>query len=193
MRTPRSSKRRRVEAAFEALLEALGVAVKGDFARTPGRAASLWLDQLLAGADTEPSRALGRGVASRATAPVCVTHIGVHLVCPHHLTVAFGHAHVAYIPAGRVAGFGNIADLVRACTARFVLQEDASQEIATALHAGLGASATVAHLHALHPCHNALHPRSHDARAVSWGTAGAVGGIKVLQRLILAHLDKERR
>ncbi|HET6344255.1 MAG TPA: GTP cyclohydrolase I, partial [Myxococcota bacterium] len=87
MRPPRSSKRRRVEKAFEALLEALGVAVEGDFARTPGRAASLWLDQLLAGAETEPTRALGRGVASRAVSPVCITHMGVHLVCPHHLTV----------------------------------------------------------------------------------------------------------
>jgi GTP cyclohydrolase I len=60
-------------------------------------------------------------------------------VCPHHLTVARGHASVFYLPSDRVVGLGAIASVVDAFTHRLALQEDAGERIAQAL---------VAHLHA---------------------------------------------
>lgn len=168
----KSPQQARVEAAFSELLRALGVEVAGDFAKTPERATELWLSYLLQGQHADPAVALGQGAKSTARAPVWVRDMGVHLVCPHHLTIAFGNAHVGYVPRGRVVGFGALARLLETCTARFVLQEEAAQLVADTLVNHLGAKAAVCSIDAVHPCHNVLHGRSHAAHAVSLGVAG---------------------
>ena len=157
------------------LLEALGYEAKGDLARTPERVAELWTTHLvLPPTDIEQLLKSGlvpaeAGAAGQATA---IVDMGVQLVCPHHLTVAFGRAHVAYVPGPQVLGFGTISELVTHLTARLVLQERATQEIAEALVRYAGAEAASAALQATHPCHNVGHPRSHDAQAVTWAFAG---------------------
>ena len=180
------SRRTRVERAFAELLEALGGSDGPEFARTPARATSLWLEHLLAGEGTDLATELGRGHRSDSAAPISVLDVGVHLVCAHHLTVAFGRAHVAYAPQGRVVGFAALARLIRACTARFVLHEEASQNIATALVTHLPAAAAVACIEAVHPCHNVMQPRSHGARAIGWAQAGRPGPARQLRQLLAA-------
>lgn len=182
-------RRKRVERAFGELLAALGAQVTDELAETPARAASLWLSHLLAG-DSVPSPASLPERASRAVSqdPVSVLNIGVHLVCPHHLTVAFGQAHLAYIPTDLIAGFGALADLVAHFTARLALQEDATAAIANALVEHLHARAAVVVVSATHPCHNIIHPRSHRARAITWAAAGSARAAKTLRQDLHAAL-----
>jgi GTP cyclohydrolase I len=186
-----TARRRRVKAAFAELLAALtdvpGVAPPSArlLLRTPQRAAALWLDHLLSGTQADLGALLSGAMAVPHATPVCVTGIGVHLVCPHHLTVAVGQAHVAYLPHGQVAGLGSISDVVQACTARFVLQEDAAQAICQALVTHLRATAAVAVIEAVHPCHTVTRPRSHAARAVTLAQAGSRSRAKALSRLLL--------
>lgn len=185
-RRSESASRRQQQAtrAIRALLQGLGVSLAGELKGTPARAASLWVEHLLAGEGLDPKEVLGRGSKTRSRSPVSLFDVGVHLVCPHHLTVAFGEAHVAYLPRTRVAGFGALARLVRACTARLALQEDATQLIADTLVLHLGAVAAVVVIDALHPCHNVPHARSHRARAVTWGIAGDKAAADSLARLL---------
>jgi GTP cyclohydrolase I len=121
---------------------------------------------------------------------VSLLDLGVQLVCPHHLTVAFGRAHVAYVPGARVAGFGALARLVAACAARVALQEEVTSAIAEALVEHFGARAAVAVIEATHPCHNVLHPRSHGARAVTWASAGEARAKRQLARELRAALGR---
>ena len=174
--------------AVRSLLAALGSPIHGDLRGTPGRVARLWADHLLAGERLEPHVILGRGCPTRSRAPVTLLNVGVHLVCPHHLTVAFGVAHVSYVPRGRAAGFGALARLIRACTARLVLQEEASQQIAETVVDSLGARGAVVVIDAVHPCHNVPHGRSHRAHAVTWGEAGDGLTARDLRRLLSATL-----
>src|SRR5512141_241924 len=109
---------RRLRAAFAELTAALGVPPDPELARTPARAAELWARHLVAGAGVDLASTLGEATPSKSTAPVSLFGLGVHLVCPHHLTVAFGQAHVAYVPGGRIVGFGALARLVAAATSR---------------------------------------------------------------------------
>ena len=46
---------------------------------------------------------------------------------------------MAYLPAGKLVGFGRLADLVECFTKRLTLQERATHQIAEALWHGLGA------------------------------------------------------
>ncbi len=152
---------------------ALALGLPRPAARAAGRrAARLWRRHRLAGSDCDLLATLGQGHPSSLQTPVRVRGMGIHLVCPHHLTVALGHAEVAYLPAGRLVGLGRLARLARRACARLVLQEQATQEMADVLVRALGAQASWVQITAAHPCVGISAPRSHPAQAISQAGAG---------------------
>ena len=122
------------ERAVNALLVACGVAPDSvHTGRTAQRVRDLWQKRLLGGYAIAPAEALGEGFADARTDMVVVRGIAVHGVCPHHLVPFRGVAHVAYIPGGRLHGFGRIARMVDAIGHRFTYQEWMTRDIAEAL------------------------------------------------------------
>ena len=122
------------ERAVGDLLAACGVAPDvAHMGRTPQRVRELWQRRLLGGYDLDPATALGDGFADRRSDLVVVRGIAVHGVCPHHLVPFRGVAHVAYLPGGRLHGFGRIARLVDAIGHRFTYQEWMTRDIADAV------------------------------------------------------------
>jgi GTP cyclohydrolase IA len=125
-------------AAFELavidLLKACGVAPEGAHTgRTALRVRELWQRRLLGGYDLDPAEALGEGFQDPRADMVVIRGIAVHGVCPHHLVPFRGVAHVAYLPGGRLHGFGRIARMVDAIGHRFTYQEWMTRDIADAL------------------------------------------------------------
>jgi GTP cyclohydrolase I len=122
------------ERAVTDLLRACGVAPDSTHTgRTPQRVRELWQKRLLGGYDIDPAEALGDGFEDRRSDMVVVRGIAIHGVCPHHLVPFRGVAHVAYLPGGRLHGFGRIARLVDAIGHRFTYQEWMTRDIAEAL------------------------------------------------------------
>ena len=122
------------EQAIADLLRACGVAADGAHTgKTPKRVRELWERRLLGGYALDPAEVLGDGFADPRQDMVVVRGIAVHGVCPHHLVPFRGTAHVAYIPGGRLHGFGRIARLVDAIGHRFTYQEWMTRDIADAL------------------------------------------------------------
>lgn len=122
------------ERAVADLLRACGVAPEGAHTgKTPKRVRELWERRLLGGYALDPAEVLGVGFADPREDMVVVRGIAVHGVCPHHLVPFRGIAHVAYIPGGRLHGFGRIARLVDAIGHRFTYQEWMTRDIADAL------------------------------------------------------------
>jgi len=122
------------EAAVTALLEACGIAPdSAHTGKTAHRVRELWQRRLLGGYELDPAEALGEGFADARRDMVVVRGIAVHGVCPHHLVPFRGVAHVAYLPGGRLHGFGRIARLVDAIGHRFTYQEWMTRDIANAL------------------------------------------------------------
>ena len=122
------------EQAVADLLRACGVAPEGvHTGKTPKRVRELWERRLLGGYALDPAEVLGEGFADPREDMVVVRGIAVHGVCPHHLVPFRGFAHVAYIPGGRLHGFGRIARLVDAIGHRFTYQEWMTRDIADAL------------------------------------------------------------
>ena len=131
-----------LRAAIAALLRAAGrdVDKDPDLARTPERVTEVWQREFLAGYDMDPAQILGEPVLGEADPDVVVVGgLRFHAMCPHHLLPYRGVAHVAYLPAGKLVGFGRLADLVECFTKRLTLQERATHQIAEALWHGLGA------------------------------------------------------
>lgn len=101
--------------------------------KTARRVRDLWEKRLLGGYVMDPGEALGEGFEDDRDDMVVVRGIAVHGVCPHHLVPFRGVAHVAYIPGGRLHGFGRIARMVDAIGHRFTYQEWMTRDIADAL------------------------------------------------------------
>ncbi len=101
--------------------------------KTAQRVRELWQKRLLGGYAIDPAEALGEGFEDSRQDMVVVRGIAIHGVCPHHLVPFRGVAHVAYIPGGRLHGFGRIARLVDAIGHRFTYQEWMTRDIAEAL------------------------------------------------------------
>jgi GTP cyclohydrolase IA len=122
------------ERAVADLLRACGIAPDArHMGRTAQRVRELWQRRLLGGYDLDPAEALGDGFDDHRTDMVVVRGIAVHGVCPHHLVPFRGVAHVAYLPGGRLHGFGRIARLVDAIGHRFTYQEWMTRDIADQL------------------------------------------------------------
>jgi GTP cyclohydrolase IA len=129
--------------AVSRFLDALQLppAVRGaaDLAETPQRVAEAWLADLVDGYGKDPADILADAIPSRSRDLVAVTGIDYHSVCPHHLLPSRGVAHVAYVPGGKVVGFGQIVRLVDALGHRLVLQEELARGIVDAFVLHLGA------------------------------------------------------
>lgn len=122
------------ERAIDDLLRACGIdPASSHTGRTAQRVRELWQKRLLGGYELDPAEVLGEGFADERRDMVVVRGIAVHGVCPHHLVPFRGVAHVAYIPNGRLHGFGRIARLVDAIGHRFTYQEWMTRDIADAL------------------------------------------------------------
>ncbi len=63
-----------------------------------------------------------------------------------------GKAHVAYIPGGRVAGFSELARVVKGYARRPQLQERLTAQIAEAIYEILGASGAIVVVEGTHSC-----------------------------------------
>ncbi|MCX7896779.1 MAG: GTP cyclohydrolase I FolE [Rhodocyclaceae bacterium] len=100
---------------------------------TAQRVCELWQKRLLGGYELDPGEALGEGFEDSREDMVLVRGIAIHGVCPHHLVPFRGVAHVAYIPGGRLHGFGRIARMVDAIGHRFTYQEWMTRDIVQAL------------------------------------------------------------
>ncbi len=122
------------ERAVADLLRAAGIVPEGAHTgHTPRRVRELWQRRLLGGYALEPAEVLGDGFDDPREDMVVVRGIAVHGVCPHHLVPFRGVAHVAYVPGGRLHGFGRIARLVDAIGHRFTYQEWMTRDIADAM------------------------------------------------------------
>lgn len=121
------------ERAISDLLRACGVDESAHVRSSPERVRKLWETRLLGGYAEDPAATLGAGFEDARTDLVVLRGIAVHGVCPHHLVPFRGVAHVAYLPGGRLHGFGRIARLVDALAHRFTYQEWLTRDVADAL------------------------------------------------------------
>jgi GTP cyclohydrolase I len=131
----------RMEAALEEYLTACGLdRTDPDLDETASRVARLWREEFLSGYGLDPAVILGDSVTGEPDPEVVlIAGLRFHSMCPHHLLPYRGIAAVAYLPAGKLCGFGRVGRLVDCFTRRLTLQERATVQIARALMDHLGA------------------------------------------------------
>lgn len=179
-----------VASAVADFLQALGIPSRvrsaPDVAGTPRRVAEAWLEDLVDGYRQDPAAILGETMPKKGRDLVAVSGIDFHAVCPHHLLPYRGIAHVAYVPDGRVVGFGQIARLLDCFAHRLVIEEDLARQIAEALVTHLGARGAACVLDAEQLCLTVRGERRREARAHAQCFLGVLETNAGMQRRFLA-------
>ncbi len=83
---------------------------------------------------------------------VIVRDIEFYSLCEHHMLPFFGHAHVGYLPNGKVVGLSKIARVVDVFARRLQVQERLTSQVANALMDHLGAHGVAVVMEASHTC-----------------------------------------
>ncbi len=142
----------RIVSAMREILTALGEDPARDgLLRTPERVARMYAE-VLSGRDLDPARHLEVTFAEDHHEMVLVKDIPFESLCEHHLMPFSGHAHVAYVPNGRIVGLSKIARVVEEFARRLQVQERLSSQVADLLMDRLAPQGVGVVLEATHTC-----------------------------------------
>lgn len=123
-----------MENIIRQLLEKLGENPDREgLARTPERVKKSY-EFLTEGYHQDPKKLIENAVFSdKCEEMVLVKDIVLYSLCEHHLLPFFGHAHVGYIPDGKIVGISKIARMVDIFARRLQVQERMTNQIADTL------------------------------------------------------------
>lgn len=141
-----------IEDAVRTILRAIGEdPERPGLLETPRRVAKMYAE-MSSGLRLEPERHLRVTFPETYDEVVLVRDISFSSICEHHLLPFFGHAHVAYIPNGRVTGLSKLARVVEEVARRPQVQERMTQTIAEMIETELETAGTAVVIQAEHTC-----------------------------------------
>ncbi len=137
---------------IQAILEAIGEdPTRPGLRRTPERVERS-MTEMTRGYSQSVTEVVGKGVFEEdCSEMVLVKSIEFYSMCEHHMLPFFGHAHVGYIPDGRIIGLSKIPRIVDMFARRLQVQERLTTQIAAALEEvlkpkGVGVVISASHL-----------------------------------------------
>lgn len=166
----------RIERAVREIIEAIGEDPDREGLRdTPHRVAEMY-GEFFSGLMEDPRRMLAVGFdAEDHHEVVIVKDIPFTSVCEHHLLPFYGHAHIGYIPQGRIVGISKIARLLDVLARRPQVQERLTEQVAAALcEGGLCASGAAVVIEAVHLCVTLRGAKKPGSRVVTSATRGTL-------------------
>jgi GTP cyclohydrolase I len=183
-----------MEAGIRLFLEGLGERFTGDdLEKTPGRVARAWVDDLVSGYAVDPASELTWVEAPAVVGAVLAKDIRFSSVCVHHLLPFAGVAHLAYLPAARLAGLSKLGRVVDAHSRRLQIQEHLTGRIAATLESALAPKAVLVVLDAEHTCMTLRGVRKEGSRLVTYAATGLWADDPAARREILDLVAPGRR
>ncbi len=99
-------------------------------------------------------------------------NISFYSMCEHHFLPFFGKISVAYIPNGKIVGFGDIVKVIEAYAKRPQLQERMTEQIALTIYEGLKCKGVYVLIEAEHTCMTMRGVKKSGAKIITTGTKG---------------------
>ena len=143
-----------IESKFRDIMEILGLDLQDDsLAGTPKRVAKMYVQEIFAGLNpaNHPNVKTFENVYGYEHMLV-ERNINLNSTCEHHFLPIVGHAHVAYIPSGRVVGLSKLNRIVNHYARRPQVQERLSRQILESLQTLLGTEDVAVVIDAKHLC-----------------------------------------
>ncbi len=181
--------RARMEEGVRRFLEGIGERFAGDdLDATPERVARAWADDLLSGYGEDPDRELTWTPAPADTGLVLVSNVRFASVCVHHLLPFFGVAHVAYLPASRLAGLSKLGRVVELHARRLQIQERLTSAVLGTLVRVLEPRGAMIVVDAEHTCMTLRGVRKEGSRLLTVAASGVYESDSAARRDLLGLL-----
>ena len=104
---------------------------------------------------------------------VVVNDIEFYSLCEHHMLPFFGHAHVAYLPNGKVIGLSKIPRIVDMFAHRLQVQERMTQQIAELINDQIHPQGVAVVVEAQHMCMTMRGVKKQEATMTTSAMLGA--------------------
>lgn len=104
---------------------------------------------------------------------VVVNDIEFYSMCEHHMLPFFGHAHVAYLPHGKVIGLSKIPRIVDMFAHRLQVQERMTQQIAELINDQIHPQGVAVVVEAQHMCMTMRGVKKQEATMTTSAMLGA--------------------
>lgn len=111
-------------------------------------------------------------------------------MCEHHLLPFFGHAHVGYVPNGRVAGASKLVRALEVVARRPQVQERMTRELADAVYRSLHPDGVAVVLEAEHLCMSMRGVRKPGSMVVTTAARGPFARGVIDSRAFLTQLQR---
>ena len=144
---------KRISEAAREILIALGENPEREgLVRTPQRVSRAYAE-LMDGYTKDPEKLINGALFSvEYDQMVVVNDIEFYSMCEHHMLPFFGHAHVAYLPHGKVIGLSKIPRIVDMFAHRLQVQERMTQQIAELINQQIHPQGVAVVIEAQHMC-----------------------------------------
>lgn len=163
---------KKIEEAFFEIIEALGETEnKKELEDTPARIASSY-KEIFSGIGQDPKKILTKTFAVEDKNIVIEKSIDFYSMCEHHFLPFFGQVSIAYIPNGKVLGFGDIVKLVEILSRRPQIQERLTAELARYMYEILECEGVYVYIKAKHLCMTMRGAKKENARIITTGVKG---------------------
>jgi GTP cyclohydrolase I len=163
----------KIESAVREILSLVGEDPQRDGLRnTPQRVRRMYAE-LLAGYGADPDAVINGALFDvDYDEMVVVRDIEFYSLCEHHMLPFIGHAHVAYIPKGKVIGLSKIPRIVDMFARRLQVQERLTSQVADFLMGTLKPQGVAVVMEGLHMCTMMRGVKKADARMVTAAMRG---------------------
>jgi len=121
---------------------------------------------------------------------VIVKDIEFYSLCEHHMLPFFGHAHVAYIPNGKIIGLSKIPRIVEMYARRLQVQERMTSQIADFLQEVLAPKGIAVVVEGAHMCAMMRGVKKSETNMVTRAMRGVFESDAELRSEFLAHISK---
>jgi GTP cyclohydrolase I len=180
-----------IECAVRDILVAIGEDIEREgLLRTPHRIARMY-EELTAGYHVDPVKLVNNAIFDVAyDEMVIVRDIDYYSLCEHHMLPFMGHAHVAYIPDGKVIGLSKIPRIVEMFARRLQVQERMTQEIAEFLDQTLHPVGVAVVCEGFHMCAAMRGVKKANVRMVTSAMLGSFKDNQSTRTEFFAHLER---
>lgn len=141
--------------------------------KTPQRVAKAYAE-LMDGYTKNPEKIINGALFSvDYSQMVVVNDIEFYSMCEHHMLPFFGHAHVAYLPNGKVIGLSKIPRIVDMFAHRLQVQERMTQQIAELIDNEIHPQGVAVVVEAQHMCMTMRGVKKQEATMTTSAMIGA--------------------
>lgn len=183
-----------IEDAIQQVLVAVGENPEREGLKdTPRRVAKAY-DELLSGYRIDPNKLINNALFDvQYDDMVIVKDIEFSSLCEHHMLPFFGHAHVAYIPNGKVIGLSKIPRIVDMFAKRLQVQERMTRQIADFINQVLHAQGVAVVIEGQHMCSMIRGVHKHDSSMTTSAMLGAFREDSQTRGEFMAHIGRSGR